>query len=473
MSSRSFQLSCVLCLAVAFVVPPLGGQLEVQSQPPKGGATNATANDLANQSIENLLSLLINRDLKLKQQAFRELTRRRDPRSVAGLIELLRFPKSIEGVEIDWLLTNLTGQQFGKNWVEWSAWLTAKETVELPPQFLEWKAALFAGLIDPNFSRFLFAGMPLRIRIEEIVWGGVKKDGIPALDNPKLVAADQATHLKPGELVFGVEINGDARAYPLRMMDVHEMLNDVVGGTAVSLAYCTMCRSGILFETTVDGRALTFGSSGLLYRSNKLMYDRQTESLWLTIPREPISGKLAASGIRLKLLPVVVTSWQDWRSKHPATRALSLDTGFKRDYREGAVYAEYFNSDNLWFPVPRLDKRLKPKEEVFALVVNGQPKAYALKRLAELRVVNDRLGGQRIVLISDGKPGGVRAYERGEAEFKPGKTGLVSSDGREWQATESALVEKNTSAKLPRLAGHTAYWFGWTSFYPQTLLHRE
>ncbi len=467
------KLIAIWLMAATFVVPPSGGVSGVQNQPPKGGTANVAANELRDQPLENLLSLLINRDLKLKQQAFRELTRRRDPRSVAGLIELLRFPKSIEGVEIDYLLRNLAGQHFEKNWIEWSAWLTAKEKVELPPNFREWKALLFGSLIDPNFARFLAPEQPLRIRIEEIVWGGVKKDGIPALDNPKLVSADEATHLKPGELVFGVEINGDARAYPLRMMDVHEMLNDVVGGKPVSLAYCTMCRSGILFETTVDGRALTFGSSGLLYRSNKLMYDRQTESLWLTIPREPVSGKLARSSIRLKLLPVVVTSWQDWRSKHPTTRALSLDTGFNRDYREGAVYAEYFNSDNLWFPVPRLDKRLKPKEEVFALVVNHQPKAYPLKRLSQLRVVNDTLGGQRIVLISDGKPGGVRAYERGEAEFKLGKTGLVGSDGREWQATESALVEKNTSAKLPRLAGHTAYWFGWASFYPNTLLHKE
>ncbi|MFN0112012.1 MAG: DUF3179 domain-containing protein [Blastocatellia bacterium] len=460
-------------MVAAFVVTPSGGRIGEQDQPPKTGTTNVAANELANQPLENLLSLLINRDPKLKQQAFRELTRRRDPRSVSGLIELLRFPASIEGVEIDYLLRNLTGQRFEKNWIEWASWLTAKEKVELPPLFLEWKAALFAGLVDPNFNRFLFAGMPLRIRIEEIAWGGVKKDGIPALDNPKQIPAAEAAYLKSGELVFGVELNGDARAYPLRMMNVHEMLNDVIGGTAVSLAYCTMCRSGVLFETTVDGRTFTFGSSGLLYRSNKLMYDRQTESLWLTMPREPISGKLANSGIRLKLLPVVVTTWQEWRDKHPTTKALSPDTGFKRDYSEGAVYADYFNSDALWFPVPRLDNRLKPKEEVFALIVNGQPKAYPLKRLSQLRVLNDTLGGQKIVLISDGKPGGVRAYERGDAEFKIGKSGVVTPDGREWQVTESALVEKVSAENLPRLAGHTAYWFGWTSFYPQTALHKQ
>lgn len=460
-------------LSLSLLVAPLfGGWLVQQPQPPKGGTTNLAANDLAAQPLENLLSLLVNKDQKQKKDAFRELQRRRDKRSVAGLIELMRYPASVEGLEVDWLLQQLTGKNFGKNWIEWSMWFTEQERVELSPNFREWKAALFGGLIDPNFARFLAPEQPLRIRIEEIAWGGVKKDGIPALDNPKQIPAAEATYLKPGEFVFGVEINGDARAYPLRLMNVHEMLNDVVGGKPVSLAYCTMCRSGVLFDTTVDGRVFTFGSSGLLYRSNKLMYDRQTESLWLTMPREPISGKLADSGIKLKLLPVVVTTWQEWRNNHPTTRVLSLDTGFKRDYSEGAVYADYFSSPDLWFPAPRLDKRLNPKDEVFALVVNDQPKSYLLKKL-QSKIVNDSIKGQNIVLVGD-KTGAVRAYERGWVEFKAAKTfsEIDSADGRRWLVTESALVETKSGEKLLRLPAHTAYWFGWTSFYPQTLLDK-
>lgn len=268
-----------------------------------------------------MLSLLTHRDDRRRHDAFRELDRRKDARAVPGLIEVMRLRKPEPDGEIEILLRKLTGRNLGPNSTKWSEWLTAQERVELPPQFLEWKAALFRRLIDPAFDKFLYAGMPLRIRIEEIVWGGVKVDGIPALDRPKMIEAGEADYLNNKDLVFGVWI---------------------IGGQPVSLAYCTLCRSGILFDTKVGDRTFTFGSSGLLYRSNKLMYDRETGSLWMTIPGEPVSGRLADSGIKLKRLPVVVTTWRDWREKHPDTRALSLDTGFDRDYRPGALYGEYY-----------------------------------------------------------------------------------------------------------------------------------
>lgn len=432
------------------------------------------AKDLTQAPLEDLLSLLINQDHKQRRAAFRELDRRKDIRAAPGLIELMRVRKAEPDSEIEILLRKLTGRSLGSSWVKWSEWLTAQEPVELPPQFLEWKATLFRMLIDPNFEKFLYPGMPLRIRIEEIVWGGVKKDGIPALTNPKLIEAEKADYLNNKDLVFGVEINGDARAYPLRIMDWHEMLNDVVGGQPVSLAYCTLCRSGILFDTKVGDRTFTFGSSGLLYRSNKLMYDRETESLWMTIPGEPVSGRLANSGIKLKRLPVVVTTWQDWREKHPKTSVLSLETGFDRDYRPGAAYGEYFASPDLMFPAPRLDERLKPKEEVFAIIVNGQPKAYALKKLRQNVVVNDELGGERVVVITDVRTTAARAYLRGEHSFQSrrGDGAVVAADGAVWSVTESALVNQSDGRILPRLAGHLAYWFGWASFYPQTQLYR-
>lgn len=136
-------------------------------------------------------------------------------------------------------------------------------------------------LIDPNFTAFLYSGVRHSIRLEEIAWGGVNKDGIPSLDNPALINAEDAEYLKEDDLVFGVSINGDTRAYPLRIMDWHEMFNDVIGGVPVALAYCTLCGSGILYETDMgDGKEpIIFGSSGFLYRSNKLMYDKQTHSL--------------------------------------------------------------------------------------------------------------------------------------------------------------------------------------------------
>jgi len=158
------------------------------------------------------------------------------------------------------------------------------------------------------------ADEPWLIPTSNVADGGPGKDGIPALVNPKLIAPQEAAYLIPEELVFGVKINGDVRAYPLRVLDWHEMFNDVIGGVPVSLAYCTLCGSGILYETTVAGRdqPFEFGSSGFLYRSNKLMYDRETNSLWNQFTGSPVVGELTNSGIVLKTRPVAITTWEDW-----------------------------------------------------------------------------------------------------------------------------------------------------------------
>lgn len=150
------------------------------------------------------------------------------------LIELLRF-RDGSGVAIPEALQKLTGKSFGDDWFAWVEWLGDRD-IPAPPGFDAWKADLFAG-IDPRFRLFLYAGVPTRIKLEEIVWGGVLKDGIPALVNPAFVDAAEATYLRDAELVFGLSINGDARAYPHRILDWHEMADDVVGGVPIALAY--------------------------------------------------------------------------------------------------------------------------------------------------------------------------------------------------------------------------------------------
>ena len=200
-----------------------------------------------------------------------------------------------------------------------------------------------------------------------------KEPPLPQIQHP--AGHPHAKYIRGKDRVFGVYINGDARAYPHRILDWHEMTNDVVGETPVSLSYCTLCGSGILYDGRVEKQQYTFGSSGLLYRSNKLMYDNQTHSLWSNLTGEPISGKLANSGIKLKMLPVVVTTWWEWVKLHPDTQVLDLDTGYELDYSQ-SPYEEYFRSDDTMFPVWLQSDRLKNKDWVFALIVNGKPKAY-------------------------------------------------------------------------------------------------
>ena len=241
-----------------------------------------------------------------------------------------------------------------------------------------------------------------------------------------------------------MSLNGDSRAYPLRILDWHEMFNDVVGGVPVSLAYCTLCGSGILFDTRVPGRRkpFVFGSSGLLYRSNKLMYDTETESLWNQFTGEPVVGELTESEIVLKVLPVVITSWNDWLTAHPDTTVLSLDTGFDRDYRPGRPYGAYFASPELMFPVVVRDRRLDPKDRIFVLRDGEAEMAWALSLFAGGTALHDRVGGRDVVVIGDAEFETVRAYDSGGRTFSvvADDPAHVESGGALWSVSEDALT---------------------------------
>jgi Protein of unknown function (DUF3179) len=204
----------------------------------------------------------------LMRQQFLMILRGRDNADVVpGLIQVLQFVD--DDGWLDRTLAGLTGEVPGKSWRDWMVWQQAHPEIAPFEGFDVFKADVLA-VIDPDFRLFLKPGVAHEIRLEEIVWGGVKKDGIPALTNPKQIAAADATWLQDDELVFGIEIAGDARAYPLRILDWHEMVNDVIGGLPVTLAYCTLCGSGILYDARVPGydEPFVFGSSGLVYRSN-------------------------------------------------------------------------------------------------------------------------------------------------------------------------------------------------------------
>jgi Protein of unknown function (DUF3179) len=387
-----------------------------------------------------------------------------DKAAIPVLIQALRFARS-DAPNIVKALHAIAGERVGDHWHEWMLWQQAHPEIKTPADFVRLKASLYAR-IDKNFRLFLYPGINHKIRIEEIVWGGVIKDGIPALTNPELIAADKASYITPGELVFGVEINGDARAYPLRMLDWHEMFNDVVGGVPVSLAYCTLCGSGILFETAVKGRGkpFVFGSSGFLYRSNKLMYDQATHSLWNQFTGKPVVGKLANSGIELKTRPVVITSWAQWHKDHPDTRVLSLNTGYRRDYKPGKPYAAYFKSPKLMFPALVDETKLKAKDYVFALRSTGHEKAWPLSYFKTAPVINDVAGVIRLTLIGDTATRTVRAYRTNGEQFAAGPTtGTLTANNQTWRATEAALIGPG-GEQYTRLPGHIAYWFAWSGY---------
>ena len=228
---------------------------------------------------------------------------------------------------------------------------------------------------------------------DEILSGGPPRDGIPALTDPAMVLASEVEYLADEDRVVGVVREGEARAYPLRILVWHEIANDVVGETPVVVTYCPLCQSVLVFDRRVGDVERTFGVSGMLYNSNVLMFDRETESLWSQAQMRAVSGSAAAQTNRLMLLPSELTSWGDWKTRYPDTRVLSDDTGHDRPYQRQA-YAQYFATDELMFPVEmkadRPDGR-NNKDLMAVVFAGGAAKAYAVEDVSG--VVTDRIDG--------------------------------------------------------------------------------
>lgn len=379
-------------------------------------------------------------------------------------------------------LEQQTGQAFGEDVPRWHEWAWG-----LPyaphPNYGEFKGRLYAQL-DPRFVVFFRAQVEPRIRLDEIVWGGVSINGIPPLDHPKHVSAAEATYLEDDNIVFGFYLDGEARAYPKRILAWHELALDRVGERELAIVYCTLCGTVIPFDARVGGRVLTFGTSGLLYRSNKLMFDHETASLWSSLTGEPVVGPVVELNLKLSALPVVTTTWREWRTRHPDTLVLSLETGFQRDYSEGAAYRAYFATDELMFGVSQRDGRLPNKAEVFvvrstappdalpAARADAQPFAISTRLLGERPVFHTDVGGTNIVVVTSAG-GASRAYASGTYRFATtdGNDTVRDDDGREWAAEEDFLVAKfDASVRLARVAGHRAFWFGWYAQHPETVL---
>jgi hypothetical protein len=427
-------------------------------------ATAAAAHAQQRQNLTERAKQLFSRSAATRSETIAFFGERGEPDAAALLILAMRFLP--ERVILNAALRELTGEKGASSWSEWMLWQEAHPEIAPFEGFAEVHAWVHS-FIDPDFRLFLGKDKKHEIRIEEIVWGGVRKDAIPALTHPRLLAADAADYLNDNDLVFGISINGDARAYPLRILDWHEMLNDTIGGVDLSLAYCTLCGSGILFETKVDAfdEPLIFGSSGFLYRSNKLMYDTATNSLWSQFTGRPVVGPLTGSGIELKTRPVVITTWGDWRRDNPATRVADIETGFARDYSPGAAYAAYFASPDLMFPTIVDQSELKQKDYVFALRSSSIEKAWPLELFEGGAVINDSAGALDLVLVGDAATRTVRAYRSEGIDFEMGASLTeLTAAGATWQVTEEALVGPD-GRTLSRLPGHIAYWFAWSGYF--------
>jgi hypothetical protein len=275
------------------------------------------------------------------------------------------------------------------------------------------------------------------VAADQIKRGGVPRDGIPSIDDPKFIVADDADFLKDKDRVLGVFRNGIAKAYPIRILDHHEIVNDHFGDEAIVVTYCPLCYTGMVFSAMAADLNFTFGVSGLLYNSDVLLYDRQTGSLWSQVLSMAITGPL--KGMTLPSLPTSHTTWRDWSERYPDTLVLSTDTGFKRNYRR-SPYLNYARTSRLMFPVENKNKDFRNKDLVLGITANEVTKAYPFKELEknQQKKFEDSVGGTTITV--------------------------------EWFESEDfARILDDTGQELPSVI---AYWFAWYAFHPDTDVFR-
>ncbi len=293
-----------------------------------------------------------------------------------------------------------------------------------------WLAVLLAGGMAGADPYNGFDVSNATIPVSEILRGGPPRDGIPAIDHPQFTTPAAADFMRTTDEVLSVTLGGETRAYPLRILVWHEIVNDEIGGIPIVVTYCPLCGTAMVFSRSYGGRSLDFGVSGLLYQSDVLMYDRQTESLWSQLEMSTVSGPLVHT--KLEWLPSQQLTWDAWTKQYPQGKVLSTKTGFSRNYAHD-VYARYRQDPDPMFPVPTHRAELPPKARVVGIVVTGMPRAYPLKELAGRRMLED--GPVRIFYDS---------------------------------ASRQVTVENSTTGEA--LPSVKVYWFAWQAFYPETEL---
>ncbi len=364
----------------------------------------------------------------------------------------------------------------------------SEDTVQPDPNFQEaLKTARFTILgWRTDFSRHT-------VPYDEILQAArFPRDGsISAIDNPLFITPEDADlWLGKLEPVIALEINGDARAYPLQILTWHEVVNDVVGGVPVIVTFCPLCNSAIAFGRTVDGILYDFGVSGNLRNSDLIMYDRQTHSWWQQLTGEGIVGELA--GKQLKFIPAALISWEDFKEANPEGSVLSRETGFSKPYGSNP-YAGYDRVDNPPFLFEGdLNGRLLPKERVAALTIGDEAAAFPFSILKEEKVVNYTVNGQDLVVFFKSGTRSALDSSRIDESRDVGATGVFDPhlDGRKLtlRAEGDSIVDNETGSvwnilgratdgplagsELTPIVHANHFWFAWGAFNPDTKVYQ-
>jgi len=263
------------------------------------------------------------------------------------------------------------------------------------------------------------------------------KDVIPSIDNPKFISVGEADQwIEDNELVLALNYKGVKRVYPLQVLVFHEIVNDNVAGDAILITYCPLCGSGIAYEGVINGEGVEFGTSGKLFNSNLIMYDRKTESYWTQIDGKAVVGEL--TGMELKEISIDTVVWRDYKGPHADAEVLSRDTGFTKPYGRDP-YGGYYENSNLFFPVENEDNSVHPKTVIFGIEVDGVYKAYKEEDLLSQGIVEDVVNGVNVKVERD-------------------SVGIVT------------ITNEDTGEEIVK---ERDFWFAWYAFHPNTELYEN
>ncbi|MEE9224997.1 MAG: DUF3179 domain-containing protein [Bacteroidota bacterium] len=334
------------------------------------------------------------------------------------------------------------------------------------------------------------------VDLDEIMSGGPPKDGIPPIDKPLFVSFDEAdSWLAAVEPVIGLDIDGEARAYPLQILTWHEIVNDIIGDTPVSVTFCPLCNAAIAFDRRVehDGKTLVldFGTTGKLRKSDLVMYDRQTESWWQQFTGEAIVGEL--TGTELTLLAAPLISYKQFKENYPGGKVLSRETGFQRSYGRNPYQGYDDISNNPFLFKDSVDPRLPAMERVINVSFDGQDTIYPLSVIQREGVIHDKVGNQDIVIfhlsgtasaldkasIADSRDVGSTTVFRPEVDgtrltFKRVGSGFVDDQtGSRWNITGRAIAGPFKGKQLEPVIHGNHFAFAWLAFNPNSIIYRQ
>ena len=308
--------------------------------------------------------------------------------------------------------------------------------------------------------------------------GGPGQDGIPAIDQPQFAKASDTTHLDASDRVVGVFVNGEYHAYPHRILDWHEVVNDAVDTDAFVLSYCPLTGSALAWDVSDDATDTEFGVSGLLYNSNLILYDRASGSRWSQMRQQSVWG--GRRGEIAEQIQVIETSWPTWQSMYPDSLVLTEDTGFSRPYGD-YPYLSYRTNSDLLFPVSELDNRLHPKRRVIGIRSNAAGKAYQIDSFGSTtQTINDQLENTPIVVVGNTDLDFAAIYSRELddgtiLDLSPVQNQLPvvmsDSEGNNWDIFGIAVSGPRTGVQLERTPSFTAMWFAWAAFFNNTEIH--